>query len=67
MIFRRIVEAIVEQSKILGHVSGVYEHPRIYEYVESLVATMPGDLKVSRIPSGRKVHFSRKIDTPPFF
>ncbi|XP_001947837.2 alanine--glyoxylate aminotransferase 2, mitochondrial isoform X1 [Acyrthosiphon pisum] len=41
----RITEAIAEQSGILGHVSGAYEHPKMYEYVEALVSKMPGDLK----------------------
>lgn len=39
-------EAIAKQSRILGHVSGVYEHPKMYEYVDELVSKMPGDLKV---------------------
>lgn len=45
-VFRRVNEAIVKQSGILGHVSGVYEHPKMYEYVEALVSKMPRDLKV---------------------
>lgn len=45
-VFRRVNEAIAQQSGILGHVSGVYEHPKMYEYVEALVSKMPGNLKV---------------------
>lgn len=53
--FRRITEAIAEQSGILGHVSGAYEHPKMYEYVEALVSKMPGDLKVGHVKENNNI------------
>lgn len=47
--FSKVSEAIAKQSSILNHVSGVYEHPKMYEYVEMLVSKMPGNLKVSQV------------------
>ncbi|XP_025201233.1 alanine--glyoxylate aminotransferase 2, mitochondrial [Melanaphis sacchari] len=41
----KVIDAMTKQSSLLGHVSGAYEHPKMYEYVESLVSKMPGDLK----------------------
>jgi hypothetical protein len=38
---------MAKQLSTLGHVSGVYQHPKMYEYVEKLMMKMPGDLKVS--------------------
>ncbi|XP_050421399.1 alanine--glyoxylate aminotransferase 2, mitochondrial [Adelges cooleyi] len=40
----RITNAIARQAANLNHVSAVYEHPKLYEYVEKLVSKMPEDL-----------------------
>ena len=41
------MKKLEEQSRQLWHSSGIYLQPKIHEYVEKLVAKMPGNLKVS--------------------
>ncbi|XP_050546982.1 alanine--glyoxylate aminotransferase 2, mitochondrial isoform X2 [Daktulosphaira vitifoliae] len=40
----RVTDAIIKQTRMLNHVSCVYEHPKLYEYVEKLVSTMPNHI-----------------------
>ncbi|XP_043488551.1 alanine--glyoxylate aminotransferase 2 homolog 1, mitochondrial [Polistes fuscatus] len=42
----KIVTAISDQVKKLGHVSGLYMHPSLYEYTEKLAAKLPEKLRV---------------------
>jgi alanine-glyoxylate transaminase / (R)-3-amino-2-methylpropionate-pyruvate transaminase len=39
-------EALFEQAQTLWHTTNIYMHPKIHEYAEKLVATLPGELKV---------------------
>ena len=39
-------EAVQTQLNKLWHTTNIYLHPKIHEYAEQLVATLPGDLKV---------------------
>ncbi|KMZ57442.1 Aminotransferase like protein [Zostera marina] len=41
-----VVDAIVNQTKLLQHASTVYLHHAIAEYAEAMASKMPGDLKV---------------------
>ncbi|XP_031492840.1 alanine--glyoxylate aminotransferase 2 homolog 1, mitochondrial [Nymphaea colorata] len=41
-----VVNAIMEQSKLLQHTTTIYLHHAIAEYAEALASKMPGDLKV---------------------
>ncbi|KOB74576.1 Alanine-glyoxylate aminotransferase, partial [Operophtera brumata] len=43
---RKIVSALQQQVSTLWHTTNIYRHPKIYEYVEQLVAKFPGDLKI---------------------
>ncbi|XP_053606834.1 alanine--glyoxylate aminotransferase 2, mitochondrial [Plodia interpunctella] len=42
----KVVAAMQEQLKKLWHTTSIYRNPKIYEFVEKLVAKMPGKLKV---------------------
>ncbi|XP_026733726.1 alanine--glyoxylate aminotransferase 2, mitochondrial [Trichoplusia ni] len=42
----KVVGALQDQINTLWHCTNIYRHPKIYEYVESLVSKFPGDLKV---------------------
>ncbi|XP_063828356.1 alanine--glyoxylate aminotransferase 2, mitochondrial-like [Ostrinia nubilalis] len=42
----KVVSALQDQIHTLWHTTNIYRHPKIYEYVEKLVAKFPGDLKV---------------------
>ncbi|XP_050351806.1 alanine--glyoxylate aminotransferase 2, mitochondrial [Nymphalis io] len=42
----KVSAALHEQIDSLWHVTNIYRHPKIYEYVEKLTAKFPGDLKV---------------------
>lgn len=44
--FRKINEATKKQLDKVWHTTNIYLHPKIHEYAERLVATLPGDLKV---------------------
>lgn len=41
-----VVNAVVEQTKLLQHTSTIYLHHAIAEYAEALASKMPGNLKV---------------------
>lgn len=41
-----VVDAIVNQTKLLQHATTVYLHHAIAEYAEAMASKMPGDLKV---------------------
>ncbi|KAJ0988591.1 hypothetical protein J5N97_006947 [Dioscorea zingiberensis] len=41
-----VVNAVVEQSKILQHATTIYLHHAIVEFAEALASKMPGNLKV---------------------
>lgn len=55
--FRKINEATKKQLDKVWHTTNIYLHPKIHEYAERLVATLPGDLKVS-IPYLKKLTLS---------
>ncbi|CAH2039263.1 unnamed protein product, partial [Iphiclides podalirius] len=42
----KVSEALHQQIDTLWHTTNIYRHPRLYEYVEKLIAKFPGDLKV---------------------
>ena len=42
----QILNAIMEQSKLLQHATTIYLHHQIADFAESLAAKMPGNLKV---------------------
>lgn len=42
-----VVNAIVEQTKLLQHATTIYLHHSIAEFAEELASKMPGNLKVS--------------------
>ncbi|CAG4946537.1 unnamed protein product [Parnassius apollo] len=42
----KVSSALHEQIDTLWHVTNIYRHPKLYEYVEKLVSKFPGDLKV---------------------
>lgn len=44
--YRKVNEATKKQLDKLWHTTNIYLHPKIHEYAERLVATLPGDLKV---------------------
>ena len=46
---RKVTEAAKKQLDTLWHTTNIYLHPKIHEYAEKLVATLPGDLKVPSI------------------
>jgi alanine-glyoxylate transaminase/(R)-3-amino-2-methylpropionate-pyruvate transaminase len=41
-----VLEAIVEQSKLLQHATTIYLHHAIADYAEALASKMPGNLTV---------------------
>ncbi|CAN6478857.1 unnamed protein product [Victoria cruziana] len=41
-----VVNAIMEQTKLLQHTTTIYLHHAVAEYAEALASKMPGDLKV---------------------
>jgi 4-aminobutyrate aminotransferase-like enzyme len=41
-----IVNAVVEQTKLLQHTTTIYLHHAIVEFAEALTSKMPGNLKV---------------------
>ncbi|KAH7683536.1 alanine-glyoxylate transaminase / (R)-3-amino-2-methylpropionate-pyruvate transaminase protein [Dioscorea alata] len=41
-----VVDAVIEQSKILQHATTIYLHHAIVEFAEALASKMPGNLKV---------------------
>ena len=41
-----VVNAVVEQSKLLQHTTTIYLHHAIVEFAEALASKMPGNLKV---------------------
>jgi alanine-glyoxylate transaminase / (R)-3-amino-2-methylpropionate-pyruvate transaminase len=41
-----IVNAVVEQTKLLQHTTTIYLHHTIVEFAEALTSKMPGNLKV---------------------
>ncbi|XP_064640196.1 alanine--glyoxylate aminotransferase 2, mitochondrial-like [Lineus longissimus] len=43
----KVTKALEEQSKLLWHTTCIYLQPKIHEYAEKLVATLPGNLKVA--------------------
>jgi len=43
---RKVNAATQAQLNKLWHTTNIYLHPKIHEYAERLVATLPGDLKV---------------------
>lgn len=42
-----VLNAIMEQSKLLQHATTIYLHHAIADYAEALASKMPGDLKVN--------------------
>ncbi|XP_045536195.1 alanine--glyoxylate aminotransferase 2, mitochondrial [Papilio machaon] len=42
----KVSSALHEQIDTLWHTTNIYRHPKLYEYVEKLIAKFPGDLKV---------------------
>ncbi|XP_068618804.1 alanine--glyoxylate aminotransferase 2, mitochondrial [Battus philenor] len=42
----KVSAALHEQIDTLWHVTNIYRHPKLYEYVEKLTSKFPGDLKV---------------------
>ena len=42
----KVTEALQEQSKTLWHTTNAYLHPKVHEYSEALVGTLPEPLKV---------------------
>jgi 4-aminobutyrate aminotransferase-like enzyme len=42
-----IVNAVVEQTKLLQHTTTIYLHHAIVEFAEALTSKMPGNLKVN--------------------
>ncbi len=44
--YRKVNEAAKKQLDKLWHTTNIYLHPKIHEYAERLVATLPGNLKV---------------------
>jgi alanine-glyoxylate transaminase/(R)-3-amino-2-methylpropionate-pyruvate transaminase len=42
-----VVEAIVNQSRLLQHTTVLYLNHAVVDFAEALVAKMPGELKVS--------------------
>lgn len=45
--FRKVNERLISQLGKVWHTTNIYWHSPIHEYVEKLVAKMPGDLKVA--------------------
>lgn len=43
----KVLEATTNQMQKLWHTTNIYLHPRIHEYAERLVSTLPGNLKVA--------------------
>ena len=41
-----VLDAIMEQSKLLQHATTIYLHHAIADYAEALASKMPGNLKV---------------------
>lgn len=41
-----MTETAKAQLDTLWHTTNIYLHPKVHEYAEKLVATLPGDLKV---------------------
>ena len=58
---RKVTKALEDQSRRLWHCTNVYMHPNIHEYVEKLVAKMPGNLKVRVIEHVNQSHSSISI------
>ena len=57
-----ILNAIIEQSKLLQHATTIYLHHAIADFAEALASKMPGNLKVHSLNSfliGKKGPFSR--------
>lgn len=47
--YSKVNEAAKKQLDKLWHTTNIYLHPKIHEYAERLVATLPGDLKVCSV------------------
>ncbi|KAJ8877938.1 hypothetical protein PR048_022397 [Dryococelus australis] len=43
----KVVEAAEEQMKSLWHTTNIYLHPKLYEYAEKLLSTLPKKLQVA--------------------
>lgn len=44
--YRKVVNAVIDQMKTLGHVSYIYYYSKLQEYAERLTDKLPGELKV---------------------
>lgn len=47
--FRKVMEALEKQMKLLWHTSSIWMNPAIHEYVDKLVQKLPKNLNVYMI------------------
>lgn len=59
-----VLNAIVEQSKLLQHATTIYLHHAIADFAEALAAKMPGNLKVFKFMI---LNFHHKFYIPGVF